>query len=168
MRYKVGDYVTIRKDLKDGYGLSLYVNPKMLKYAGNTYQIKDTAIGGTRYILDLPCSDYTWHWTDDMLEDAAKPVYRDGDIVQTKNGNYYLVWNAEEKYGVRDTGHVIFEEDGAFSVVKVWKPERKALFTFRNLDKARGELRWEKKTVKEMTVAEIEEKLGYSIKVVKE
>jgi hypothetical protein len=168
MKYKVGDYVTIRKDLKDGNGLSLYVNPKMLKYAGKTYRVKDTVIGGTRYILDLPCSDHTWHWTDEMLEDAAKPVYRDGDIVQTENGNYYLVWNAEEKYGVRDCGHVYFEEDGAFSVVKVWKPNRKALFTFKHLDRGCGELRWEKKTVKEMTVAEIEEKLGYSIKVVKE
>lgn len=168
MKYKVGDYVTIRKDLEPGYGLSLYVNPKMLEHRGKTYQIKSTAEYGTRYILDLPCSDYTWHWTDDMLEDAVKPVYRDGDIVQTENGNYYLVWNAEEKYGVRDCGHVIFQEKGTFSVVKVWKPDRKVRFTLRHLNEACGELRWEKKTVKEMTVAEIEEKLGYSIKVVKE
>ena len=168
MRYKVGDYVTIREDLKAGEGLSLYVNPKMLKYAGQTYRVKSLVIGESRYVLDLPCSDYIWHWIDDMLEDAAKPVYRDGDIVQTKNGNYYLVWNAEEKYGVRDRGHVYFEEDGAFSVVKAWEPDRKALFTLKNLDRGRGELRWEKKTVKEMTVAEIEERLGYSIKVIKE
>ena len=168
MRYKVGDYVTIRKDLKDGDGLSLYVNPKMLKYAGKTYQIKDIVIGGTRYILDLPCSDHTWHWTDDMLEDAAKPVYRDGDIVQTKNGNYYLIWNAKNRHGVCDCGQVHFPECGDFSIVKVWKPDSEAIFTLSDLDLACGELRWEKKTVKEMTVAEIEEKLGYSIKVIKE
>lgn len=167
MKYKVGDYVTIRKDLKDGNGLSLYVNPKMLKYAGNIYRVKSIKCED-RYILDLPCSDHEWYWTDDMLEDAAKPIYRDGDIVQTQNGNYYLVWNAEEKYGVRDCGYVYFEEDGDFSVVKVWKPDREALFTLKNLHEARGKLRWEKKTVKEMTIAEIEEKLGYSIKVVKE
>ena len=168
MRYKVGDYVTIREDLKAGEGLSLYVNPKMLKYAGQTYQVKRIAFED-RYVLDLPCSDeHDWHWTDDMLEETAAPVYRDGDIVQTKNGSYYLVWNAEEKLGVRDRGYVRFEEDGCFSVVKVWKPDRKALFTLENLDEACGELRWEKKTVKEMTVAEISKVLGYEIKVVKE
>lgn len=167
MRYKVGDYVTIRKDLEDGNGLSLYVNPKMLKYAGNTYRVKSIE-WESRYILDLPCSDHTWNWTDDMLEDAAKPVYRDGDIVQTKNGYYYLVWNAEEKLGVRDIGYLEFTEDGPFSVMKVWKPNRNVKFTLKHLDRACGELRWEKRTVKEMTVAEIEEKLGYSIKVVKE
>lgn len=167
MKYKVGDYVTIRKDLKDGNGLSLYVNPKMLKYAGNTYRVKSIK-WEERYILDLPCSDYIWHWTDDMLEDAAKPVYRDGDIVQTQNGNYYLVWNAKNRHGVCDCGQVHFPEDGDFSIVKVWKPDRDAIFTLSDLDLACGELRWEKKTVKEMTVAEIEEKLGYSIKVIKE
>ena len=168
MKYKVGDYVTIREDLKEGYGLSLYVNPKMLKHAGKTYQIKNIVEYRNRYILDLPCSDYTWHWTDDMLEDAAKPVYHDGDIVQTKNGNYYLIWNAEERLGVRDYGYARLEEDGHFSVVKVWKPDRKALFALKDLKEACGELRWEKKTVKEMTVSEIEKVLGYGVKIVKE
>ena len=167
MRYKVGDYVTIRKDLAPGYGLSLYVNPEMLKYAGNIYRVKSIK-WEDRYILDLPCSDHEWYWTDDMLEDAAKPIYRDGDIIQTQNGNYYLVWNAKNRHGVCDCGQVHFPEDGDFSVVKVWKPDRDAIFTLSDLDLACGELRWEKKTVKEMTVAEIEEKLGYSIKVVKE
>lgn len=60
MKYKVGDYVTIRKDLKDGNGLSLYVNPKMLKYAGKTYRIRGIEYG-SRYVLDLPCSDHIWH-----------------------------------------------------------------------------------------------------------
>lgn len=168
MKYRVGDKVRVRSDLKEGYGLSMYVNPKMLKHAGNTYEI--TRMGGDYYVLDLPyAAEYRdWHWTDDMLEDAAKPIYRNGDIVQTKNGNYYLIWNAEEKYGVRDHGHVYFEEDGDYSVVKVWEPDRKAMFTLGNLHKACGELLWEKKTVKEMTVAEIEAKLGYPVKVVKE
>lgn len=167
MRYKVGDYVTIRKDLKDGNGLSLYVNPKMLKYAGKAYRIKGIKYED-RYVLDLPCSDHEWHWTDDMLEDAAKPVYRDGDIVQTQNGNYYLIWNAKNRHGVCDCGQVHFPEYGDFSIVKVWKPDREAIFTLGDLDLACGELRWEKKTVKEMTVAEIEAKLGYPVKVVKE
>ena len=168
MKYRVGDKVRVRSDLKEGYGLSMYVNSKMLKYAGNTYQI--TRMGGDYYVLDLPSrSDYyDWHWTDDMLEDATKPIYHNGDIVQTKNGNYYLVWNAEKKYGVRDHGHVYFEEDGAYSVIKVWEPDRKAMFTLENLHEACGNLLWEKKTVKEMTVAEIEAKLGYPVKVVKE
>ena len=167
MRYKVGDYVTIREDLKAGEGLSLYINPKMLKYAGQTYRVK-SIVFEDRYVLELPYADHEWHWTDDMLEGAATPIYYNGDIVQTENGNYYLIWNAKKKYGVRNCGHVFFEEDGAFSVVKVWEPDRKALFTLKNLQEGCGKLRWEKKTVKEMTVAEIEEKLGYSIKVVKE
>lgn len=167
MKYKVGDLVKVRENLKEGYGLSMYVNPEMLKYAGNTYRIKKIADG--HYILDLPCSEYyDWHWTDEMLKGTEEPIYHNGDIVQTKNGNYYLVWNAEENYGVRDCGYVYFEEDGYFSVVKVWEPNHKALFTLSDLPKACGKLRWEKKTVKEMTVAEIEAKLGYSIKVVKE
>ena len=167
MKYKVGDYVTIKRDLDWGAGkYSLYVNKKMLEFAGKTYKVIRT-ITEDRYVLDIPFNTQ-WHWTDDMLEDPTNPIYHDGDIVQTKNGNYYLVWNAKDKFGVRDCGHVCFDEDGNFSVVKVWAADHEAIFTLRDLDLACGELLWEKKTVKEMTVAEIEAKLGYSIKVVKE
>ena len=167
-KYNVGDKVTIKKGLDANirYG-GVVVIPYMCLQGGKTFTIKE--IDYTMFSIPTYRFNETGcYWTDEMLEDAAKPIYRNGDIVQTKNGNYYLVWNAEEKYGVRDHGHVYFEGDGDYSVVKVWEPNRKAMFTLGNLHKACGELLWEKKTVKEMTVAEIEAKLGYPVKVVKE
>ena len=167
-KYKVGDRVIVRKEMNTSkrYG-GVPVTPFMSELGGKTFTIKEIDYA-TFKVPTYRFEDEGCYWTDEMLEETATPVYRDGDIVQTENGSYYLVWNAKNRHGVRDCGQVHFPEDGDFSVVKVWKPDREAIFTLSDLDLACGELRWEKKTAKEMTVAEIEAKLGYSIKVVKE
>ena len=76
MKYKVGDAVKIRDDLKrgfKGYG-EVYVTLEMSNMSGNVFHIKkvteDESI--TRYTLKE--DPYSWNWTDDMFEVKHKPI----------------------------------------------------------------------------------------------
>ena len=66
MKYKVGDTVTIRKDLSkvDLSYIDILVDEAMLKYEGKTAKIIDVEEG--YYILNI---DTEWIWGDEMLEE---------------------------------------------------------------------------------------------------
>lgn len=75
MKYKVGDAVKIRDDLKrgfKGYG-EVYVTLEMSNMSGNVFHIKkvtESDEGFRRYTLKE--DPYSWCWTDDMFEAKVK------------------------------------------------------------------------------------------------
>jgi hypothetical protein len=102
-----------------------------------------------------------------MFED--KPSLK-GKIVEVAAGyTYYMI---TETKGLREGYHatgIAWSDDTDFCPVKVWEVDTPYVSNLLDLCKAKGELIWEKETEKvEMTVAEIEAKLGYSVKIVKE
>ena len=67
MKYKVGDKVRIKENLKENeaYGYRTVVT-EMLGYQGKVATIKELYKGA--YILDIDNAE--WEWTDEMLEDV--------------------------------------------------------------------------------------------------
>lgn len=118
----------------------------------------------------LNWSDYMRkEFTKDDLKDWMLVVYRNGDkriitddvtILRNEYGNiqnYFTTYNdnllSKENFKKCD-------------IVEVYStPNDYKVFSF---DISKRELLWERKEVKEMTVAEISEALGYDVKIVKE
>lgn len=68
MKLKVGDKVTVRKDLKTGwYGDELVV-PEMLVLAGKTVVVEEVS-DGSIYI-----SGSSWNWTPEMFEEKPSEI----------------------------------------------------------------------------------------------
>lgn len=66
MKYKVGDKVRVREDLKDGARWN--VTPEMLAYKGMVATVIGF-IGMSNYRLDIDSEK--WSWSDEMLEEVA-------------------------------------------------------------------------------------------------
>jgi len=69
MKYKIGDVVKVRKDLKAGktYGKDVAVSP-MMKFRGRAVTISSKA-NGTYHVKE---DKDKWYWTDEMLRGKAK------------------------------------------------------------------------------------------------
>lgn len=70
MKFKAGDTVTVRKDLKTGwYGAELVV-PEMLVFAGEEVEVKRICESdNTLFIVGS-----LWHWTPEMLEEKTSEI----------------------------------------------------------------------------------------------
>lgn len=87
MKFKVGDTVTVRKDLKAGwYGDELVV-PEMLDHKGVTTSIKKIYSNGAIEIVGS-----IWCWTPEMFEETTPEItlevgyrYQTDTIVQTSH-----------------------------------------------------------------------------------
>lgn len=170
-KYKVGDKVRVRKDLKEGNDYSIYVNKDMEKYRGQIKVVEkaDKNYGCDKYELAgvIDEDGDGWHFTNDMLEPLIVSIndLQFGDILTLRNGNKYVFADGymmgelssyrynndkvEENYNEDLTSA---DYDGEYNIMKV---ERK------------GEAVYERKDIREMTVDEISKALGYEVKVVK-
>lgn len=176
-KFNIGDKVKVCEDLKSNqyYGGLIFI-PEMEEYAGKIFTIKDkeSFLGHSHYTVEED-SQY-FMWTDEMLitPDRYEDVWEDGDIVVTTNGICYLLWSKETELLVRDTGYYChknnIEVGTKFKVAAIYAPNKKVEgFALHDLTRAKGKLKWKKPNPKkEMTIKEIEAKLGYSIRVVKE
>lgn len=87
MKYKVGDKVRVRKDLKAGeryYSADKTYNdqiaPPMLKMAGKEVTISET------YGVCYRIKEFDWNWTDEMFEDV--PTFKVGDRVKVNSDSF--------------------------------------------------------------------------------
>ena len=80
MKYKVGDTITIRKDLELTCGITPDVDviKSMLEYAGKEAEIICLNFGSDSYNLSI--CDYIW--TDEMFEGYVEESIGDDSIVQ--------------------------------------------------------------------------------------
>ena len=174
MGYTVGTKVTIRTDLEAKIydrETEIWAVSGMLKYRGKAATITgvDHDSTGTWYHLDIDKN--CWNWTASMFDTPAVAPIIPGTVVKCANGNKYYVHNKERAFGEIST--ISLEKEaltGPWEIVAVYDVTRVFSFgrTLSSIEK-NGSLIWEKKAAaKEMTVAEIEKELGYSIKVVKE
>jgi hypothetical protein len=86
MKYKVGDKVRVRKDLKvsSGYGEDSFIE-NMKKYSGKTMTV-GKIVKNCKYKLKEDTGH--WNWTDEMLEDAEDIIILvKGNKVIAKMGN---------------------------------------------------------------------------------
>ena len=169
MKFKVGDKVRIRKDLKEGHDYKLYVNDDMEELAGEIVTI--TKVYGdcdTEYEINEDTGENSW--TEDMFEGFAKLTKEElfamplGTIIKTDREEHNVhVKVGENDFCNDDADHIEYHkvnddlslEYFGNKIIEIQEP------TYKTIYKADEE-------VKEMTIAEIEKELWYPIKVVKE
>lgn len=177
-KFKVGDKVRVKNDLKTWrkYGDYTYTEGMRDMFDGKVATIAQVDHGLKHYHLagDIMC----YCWTDEMLELAeenqfAKADLKNGMIIEHRDGDKYMVIDdrlvqEEGFFPLSDYNDDLTDNKyKKYDIVKVYKPitdrifDTYDLFSTDNLD-----LIWEREEVKEMTVAEIEEKLGYKVKVI--
>lgn len=88
MRYKIGDKVRVRKDLKVGESYGVYFNEDMVKFIGEEVTIDWVGSLGYRIKED----NLSWSWTDKMFEDF-KYNYKKGTKLRRINdhGKYFNI-----------------------------------------------------------------------------
>lgn len=70
MKFKAGDTVTVRKDLKTGwYGTELVV-PEMLVLAGEEVEVKRICESDSTLLI----VGSTWNWTPEMFEETTSEI----------------------------------------------------------------------------------------------
>ena len=171
MKFKVGDRVRIRKDLKKGDSFEIYVTDEMEELAGEIVTITQVnkSLISVRYVIDK--DDGIFSWSEDMFEDLAKPTKEElfkmpiGTKITTDlEENNIFVKVGENDFCNNDCDHIEYDnikEDLSLDyyyegkIIEIQEPNYTIIYK-------------EDKQVKEMTIAEIEKELGYPIKVVKE
>lgn len=169
IKYNIGDEVTIKKGLNSSieYG-GVAMIPYMRNQGGKTFTIKEIDYN-TFSVPTYRFEEIACYWTDEMLEERETDpmsIVENGNIVQVACGEYYLYLNGR---GIDKDGYTKFISPER-KIVKIWKiADILSSHELVNPEKCIGELIWEKPlAAKEMTIKEIEEKLGYNIKVIKE
>lgn len=169
MKYKVGDKVRVKEDLKSGnkYGGLLFVlGMECLK--GKIVTIK--SVHANSYGL----AEIAFHWTDEMLENVENEIItkkdlRANDIITLRNGDMLSIDskaffnNLTENYS-NDVSRIgDFDDDLTFvynkkenDIVKVERPiAYKTIYA-------------REKTKRKMTVAQICKELGCDVEIIKE
>ena len=166
MKYKVGDKVRIRSDLKETMNNAIYgisVNSEMVKLAGKMVTIKDI-INEKIYTI----KEYDFAWTDKIfvsIENPGKVTLLNmpvGTKIITDKGKE-LVYDGEcfsDKDDVimdtmiDDDLNLIYDDmDYGTKIIEILEPEYRTVW---------------KEEVKKMTLKEIEKELGYPIEIVEE
>ena len=189
-KFKVGDIVRVRDwdDMVEEFGLTpnrnidckFYFTEEMRHLCGQTAKISE--IKDDRLILTdwSGGGNHDWDFSDDMfeLEKSADLfnsgyvcVLRDGTVCKFErlsNGNVCLSsekhWYPVEKIDVETMG---YPEEPELDITKIYGFAKYPRNAWKCSIEGR-ELIWERKEKKEMTIAEIEKELGYSVKIVKE
>ena len=168
MKFKVGEKVKIKKNLKEGYDFKYYVADEMEKFKGKAVTIY--SVNSEAYRIEE--DNMSWDWTEDMFEGLAKPTKEElfkmplGTIIKTDREKHNIFVKVGENDFCNDNRDHIEDSDinedltvdnycGDKTIIEIQIP------TYETIYKADEE-------VKEMTIAEIEKELGYPIKVVKE
>ena len=127
-----------------------------------------------------------WYWLEGMIEGKVTEMTKSGliagkHVVETRNGDKYLIFDSEEgKFMYRVDGEFLdlegYDEDmlktnkhKSYDIMKIFEVQTACNRTgFNRKDNRYLTLIWEREEPKEMTMAELEEKLGYKVKIVKE
>lgn len=169
MKFKIGDKVRIRKDLKEGDNFKLSVTDDMEELKGKIVTITEAwENDGGRYSINKDLHNYTW--TEDMFEGLAIITKEElfkmpiGTKITTDlEENNIFVKVGENDFCNNDCDHIEYDnikEDLSLDyyegkIIEIQEPTYEIIYK-------------EEAEVKEMTIAEIEKELGYPIKIVKE
>lgn len=177
MKYKIGDKVRVIPDLKEcdpRFGV-IGVEEEMEAFRGKKVTIaKIYDLGG--YLIHEDGEEYVW--AEDMFSEITEFTLDDLEtrmVVETRDKERYLIFregkgihlmNARgisclyepERYGP-DMMHFSHEKD----IVKVF-----GKISYFEEAKNTGQVLWERKEPKKMTLKEIIEKLGYDVEIIPE
>ena len=171
MKYKVGDKVRIRKDLKEDKRYGEYcADEEMEEMAGKIVTIEHVYEHVYEDVYEIKEDSNSNYWTDEMFEGYAKPskeelfamplgtiikIDKEEDNVFVKVGEDDFCNNCADHLEIDDINDDLSLERFGIKILEIQEPSYNTIYTA-------------DKEVKEMTIAEIEKELGYPIKVIKE
>lgn len=176
MKYKVGDKVKVRSDLKEDtmYGGQTFVDC-MVKYMGKIMTVKQ--VYGKCYSLEE--DGEKWAWTDEMFEGLSKSMLEPCMLVKLRNGELAYVVNTKNGLcllderknwiNIQDYDDELYYQVGkneCFDIMEIYDLTELAHESMKISIVDRILLQKRKEEVKKMTVAEIQEALGYKIEIV--
>lgn len=165
MKYKVGDKVRIRSDLKEIDDYRVYgigTNSEMVGMAGKVVTISH--VGSSSYRIE----EYGYLWTDKMFEGLVNKPSKEklfnmpmGTKIITDKGYEYIYEGGNftnqdaliDNYNIDDNLNLTNDSYYGTKIVEVLKPEYKTVW---------------KESPKKMTLKEIEKELGYPVEIVEE
>lgn len=171
-KYKVGDKVRVRTDLKPCVWYGPNMAAKDMREAGGQI-VTISQVEGDDYKIE----GFNYYWTDEMFYVSPKDLIEVGSIVECRYGTKYIYLNGlflnsngearMDGGGLDDfTADLIhLGENECFDIMKIYKSESENLddlFKPEYLTPV-----WEREDPREMTIKEIEKELGYPVKIVK-
>lgn len=181
MLYKVGDKVRVKFNLeagkhyeRGGHNPPLFCNQCMAQFAGAICTIKSAYARGA-YTLEEDTQNFLF--AAGMFEEDLNMTLndlKDGMVVKTREGMLGMVHGARILFEKSHTDLNEYKMDltrddeyNRLDIIAIYRSDRPtSLNTFFRVDNL-IEL-WERAPEVEMTVAQIEEKLGYRIKIISE
>ncbi len=109
MKYKVGDRVRIKTNLKSPARSGTFLNPKMRKWEGKVMTIESVSDDLYRMLEDIgePCTGLGWAWGEDWIEGLAD----DFKIVITTEGSTVLARLYEGKKVIEEAKATCSKDD---------------------------------------------------------
>lgn len=183
MKYKVGDKVRIKtwESLVREFGLVNHRNinvkygvlGEMKKHCGKDVLVKN--VHHDYYELELD-DERCWSWYKDTITDAT-PELEVNMLVKIRNGSVYVVTkNSLSRVGgflhssdyFNDLKHESIDD---FDIMEIYVCDNmhklyKDISNFGEIRTDNAKLIWERNPITELTVEEIEERLGYKVKIV--
>lgn len=171
-KYKVGDRVRVRSDLKPCVWYGSNMATKDMSEAGGQI-VTISQVEGDEYKIE----GFSYHWTDEMFYAAPKDLIEVGSIVECRYGTKYIYLNglflsSNGEARMDDGGLDDFSDDliylgenEYFDIMRIYKSESKKLDDLFNPEYLTPV--WERKEPREMTIKEVEKELGYPVKIVK-
>lgn len=177
MKYKVGDKVKIREDLK----FSTYYGSKAVSYAMTEY---NGTICTIDKIIDddsfkIKEDDGKWSWTEEMFEELNPiDLVESGMRVTTRDGSkYYVIHKYKDEIVLQTYYNSIIIRYYTNQLIDKYENKDKDIVIIEKLPPCpfnelfrispNKTILNRKPEPKEMTVADIEKELGYSIKIIK-
>ena len=181
MKYKLGDKVKVRSDLKVGerYEDGVQFVEDMAEYMGKTMTIEGVIEYNDNIIYRLGEDGNERYWTCGMFEIKPKYMLEPCMVVKLRNGE--LVYVANTKNGlcllderknwikIQDYDDELYDQvegDGHFDIMEIYDLSELAHESMKISIVGRRLLWKRREEVKKMTVAEIQEALGYKIEIV--
>lgn len=166
MKFKVGDRVEIHKPT-DTSKPPCWVD-KMDKYDGQVVTLENLNSSQKYWKIDEWCFNEDWLIGEE--KEMKKSQLQDGDIVEVRNGDRYIVFFGElkRKYEFLSLSNysedMINDFDSEFDIVKV---KVQSVFPFKEIESKHIFWNWTRKETIEVTMKEVEEKFGCKVKIVK-
>lgn len=174
MKFKIGDKVRVRKDLKVGNEFDIYVTDEMVEYAGKIVTISNCWKDLSRKDRYEIKENAFYAWSNDMFEGLTiKPTKEEllkmpfGTKIITDKEMYNEFILCEEGFFNNCNGNIdmndeditddleITDSDCGTKIVEIQEPTYTII--------------WRKDTeVRKMTLSEVCEKLGYDVEIIKE
>lgn len=179
MKYKVGDKVRIVKEKK---GDEWNSKGLMDEWLGKIMTIESVNLCHYRMKEDTGI----WVWFEEMIEGEATEMKKSDliagkHVVEIRNGDKYLIFDSKEGKFMYGIHHRLMDLEGydedltrnsadkKYDITKVYELKCPASqYSIKERCEEYLTLVWERTEPKEMTMAELEEKLGYKVKIVKE